>query len=413
MVCKFAASRLGQLPMKSYLLLFAIFLLLPSGRLQGQADSADNETVTIGNLDGNEVIVHVYKKKDDPFPFIEFSVVVNDLNGQQTVEITQVEGKTADGGFMIITGVTPASDVGVTRSDRYEISFSKVSDYKIYEKAVMDYLRRLPIPEIELTLDIDETMDAVVIPFEDEDDRSGQSVDLGDIVMDALLEIEDADQFKEISGELLPMDDLEPLDVFTLADTNSAVVHVHRDDNDIDPFKEFVVTLYRDPVTHRKKAKVVEVQGVKSGTRFIIMTGFEDKGEEGIVQAFTYDVNTYNVEDSDVHEAAVIEFMKGLTTSEFDGSVETIKDGWQKALEPEEVVVKKPAVIAPSGKRRKGRQKEMSQRDINKIAKEVEKSKTQAPKYKSKYGKYKSGKMSSRMARYHKKKTSCPSIRGH
>jgi hypothetical protein len=394
--------------MRFLLISISILLTIHVNGVYGQSETP---TVTIGNLDGEEVIVHVYSKKDDPFPFIEFSVVADKSSDPPRVEITETVGKSTEGGFMIITGVAPTGEVGIVRSDRYEISFRRLSDYKVYEKAVMDYLRRLPVPEtldpagIEVNLEKD---------LQDIGKENEEAVDLGDIVMDAVIAvgndlskaIEVDDDFTNISNEL------EQLDVFTLSDTMSAVVHVHRNEDDIAPFKEFVTTLYRDE-RGMKRARIVEVKGVKSGTRMIIMTGFEEKGEEGILQSLDYDVSSYNVEDSEIHEQAVIDFMKGLTTAQFEGSEATIGDDWERALAPEEKPVVKPVVVAPVAKGRKSRKKEMSQREINKIAKEVEQAKYKAPKHKSKYGKHKSGKMSSRMAKYNRKKVRCPSIRGH
>ena len=144
----------------------------------------------------------------------------------------------------------------------------------------------------------------------------------------------------------------------------------------------------------------------------MIMTGFEET-EEGVVQSLNYDITAYNIDDYDDEEQLVLDFMKGLTTNQFSGEEATIKENWELALVVEEKVEVAPKPVVEEFTGRKAKKAEPSARDLAKQAKELEKAKYQAPKYKSKYGKFKSGKMSARSAKYKKKKTNCPSLRGY
>lgn len=373
---------------------------------------AQNNAVTIGNTDGDEVIVHVYKNHDDPFPFIEFSVTVDESTGQEIVEVTEVEGRTTTGGFMIISGVRPAthSDIGVTRSDRYQISFSRVTNYKVYEKAVMDYLRRLPVPEEEAPeIVIDEPREADVKPYED------ISVDAEPIEIEPEIDLEmDELEELELEEEILANDVDQPAPVpgsLTL-DSNSVVVHVHRNLDDIAPFKEFI--LQRDVTQPGQPISIKEVKGIQGSNKFMIMTGF-DENEDGIEQSLDYDISAYNIEAYSDYEEKVLDFMLKLTDEQFSGEQETIDADWEEtiaAIETEEEVADVP--VAPVVMPQKGRKKKPSgpsPRELAKQAKKLEQAKYKAPKYKSKYGKFRSKKMSSRMSKASRKKVSCPTIR--
>ncbi|MCP4120747.1 MAG: hypothetical protein GY751_03220 [Bacteroidetes bacterium] len=389
--------------MKSYTFLSILISLVFACPLYAQEDAQSAAPVSIGNLDGNEVIVHVYRDKVDAFPFIEFSVTIDESTGNQIVEITEVEGGTTDGGFMIISGVKRAGEVGVTASSTYEISFSKVGDYKIYEKAVMDYLRRLPIPEIEQVIhETDETMFG---------STTGSASDTIDLITYDLQDEELFDQESETEEPVYESIDENPVTGIKV-DSNSVIVHVHRNSEDIDPFKEFVLTT--EVVAGEEKINVTEGKSLQPQGKFMIMTGFTDSLGD-ISKSRAYDAIAYNLDEYSDYEQAVLDFMLRLTNDQFSGEEATIGLNWEEEVEAKEPeVVARPAKPTFPDSKREIRQKvkanKPNEREINQTAKNLEKAKYKAPKRKDKYGIKKSKRMTERM-KGHGKKTSCPSFR--
>jgi len=369
-----------------------------------QGTSPVNNTVSIGNMEGNEVIVHVYRNKQDAFPFIEFSVTVDESTGEQIVDVTEVQGRTTDGGFMIISGVKRAGDVGVTASERYEISFSKVGDYRIYEKAVMEYLRRLPIPEIEEEISGDDSMDGMEFETEVTD------VEI-EVVAEEIDEEFENDEELTFSEELVDdIVDESPVPISGIkVDSNSVIVHVHRNSEDVLPFKEFVLTT--ELVNGEERVKATEAKDLQPQGKFMIITGFEEDSLGGVSKSTEYDAIPYNIYEYDHYEQAILDIMLQLSRDQFSGDESTIGLNWEKEIAVEEEVKEvKPAKPTMPDLSRKKKVKKPSQREINKLAKKLEQAKYKAPKQKDKYGVKKSKRMSARMTG-NRKNTACPTFR--
>lgn len=362
--------------------------------MNAQESGVADTPVEIGNLSGNEVIVHVYRTSDDPFPFIEFSVTVDESTGRQIVDVTEVEGRTTDGGFMIISGVKRAGEVGVQPSERYEVSFQKVGDYKIYEKAVMDYLRRLPVPEIELAPEVE---DLQVIATGTSEEEA--------IELELIAEDLENDTDEDLSDEV-------PVPRSGIAvDSNSVIVHVHRNAEDVDPFKEFVLTTQM--VDGEEKVHAIEATGLQPQGKFIIITGFDEDSLGGVKKSSGYELIPYNIYEYEQHEQAVLDIMLKLSPTQFSGEESTIGLNWEEEIAVEEVretVPVRQSSMFPDPKAKKKKTREVSQREIDKIAKQVERAKYKAPKNHNIYRVKKSKKMSSRLSGL-KKKTHCPSFR--
>lgn len=336
-----------------------------------------------------EVVVHVFRDKQDPSPFIEFVATVRQVDGRQVVDLLEVENRPAIGSFMIISGVQRAGEIGVKASDKYEISFSQVSDYRIYEKAVMDFLRRLPLPEQE------------IVP----------EPEIKDFTVPAHVGETDMEEEEAIAIQPIPADtaDLPEVPVTDTAlpvpDSGSVLVHVHRSADDIEPFREFILS--RRETNGETHLDLTEVRGMQPKGGFLILNGFDLDSTSGVQQSAAYEAIAYNLDSYTEYESAVLDHMLSLSRGDFlSDAPAALPVAAPAAAEP--APVKVPAAPAAAPKK-----KAPSARELRQQAKQLEKAKFKAPKYKNKYGKRQAKKMSSRMGGKSGKKTRCPSLRGY
>ncbi len=126
--------------------LFVICLLFFfGGVIHAQSSIGSTEdAVMIGNIDMKTVIIHVYKSKQDQWPYKEFSIVEDEETGEKRVVPSSIKGKSSKGGFIIVNGLKPMEEIQrmVSGSKVYEeLVVKDVPKIEEYELIISDYLR--------------------------------------------------------------------------------------------------------------------------------------------------------------------------------------------------------------------------------------------------------------------------------
>ncbi|MEZ5022667.1 MAG: hypothetical protein R2728_05285 [Chitinophagales bacterium] len=162
-----------------YVFLVCLFFFSFSS-IQAQTDLGDSENaVMIGNIDMNTVIIHVYKNKEDQWPYKEFSIVTNPETGEKEVVSSSIKGKVSKGGFIIVNGLKTVEEIQrMVSGDKVydEILVNDVSEFEEYENIISNYLKESIIedalqndkPQIKETVTLDSLFsDGVFVGFGD------------------------------------------------------------------------------------------------------------------------------------------------------------------------------------------------------------------------------------------------------
>lgn len=129
--------------MRYVFLVCIIFFSLST--IQAQTDLGDSENaVMIGNIDMNTVIIHVYKNKEDQWPYKEFSIVTDPESGEKKVVSSSIKGKVSKGGFIIVNGLKTVEEIQrMVSGDKVydEIVVNDVNEFEEYEDLISNYLK--------------------------------------------------------------------------------------------------------------------------------------------------------------------------------------------------------------------------------------------------------------------------------
>lgn len=129
--------------------------------IKAQSTNANEDAVIIGNIDLNKVIIHVYKTKNDNYPYKEFSIVTNEDTGEKEVVPNKIKGKVSKGGFIIINGVKSAEEImRLVEGEKVydEIFVRDVPNFNQYESLINDYIKESVFEDAENGVDIDSSL---------------------------------------------------------------------------------------------------------------------------------------------------------------------------------------------------------------------------------------------------------------
>ncbi len=130
--------------MKLIGLLTLVFLLLGTTCFSQDILERYEDPVTIGDLSLGDIIVHVYKTKEDMFPFKEISIKTNSKGDRYVSSETTNIAPSKVGGFIIVNGLKSKDDVkNLAEGERVfeEIKANNIKDLNVFEGLISDYLK--------------------------------------------------------------------------------------------------------------------------------------------------------------------------------------------------------------------------------------------------------------------------------
>ena len=123
---------------------------------------SDEAPVAIGNINMESVIIHVYKSKDDIYPYKEFIITKDSKTGELKAISSTVFGKVSKGGFIIVNGIKNKSEVLLLLDEEKvyeEMVVNEVPNIAVYEKVINDYIKTSILEEETEEDEIDSNKD--------------------------------------------------------------------------------------------------------------------------------------------------------------------------------------------------------------------------------------------------------------
>lgn len=137
--------------MKEFLFVITILLCSTAGRCQLN-EPVIEDAITIGNINMQSVIIHVYKTKEDIYPFKEFIVMKDPNSGALQALNSKVFGKISKGGFIIVNGLKDKSEVEKLLSGEKvydEMVVNDVEGIEAYEEVINEFIKKAILNEKE------------------------------------------------------------------------------------------------------------------------------------------------------------------------------------------------------------------------------------------------------------------------